>query len=97
MIRLAHERVLTSWRRARKIAETHRAFYRIRTDVEHEYRRWMEGGQRSEFLLAAGTPLLNAERIVRDYGDELPVPLKKYVASSGRRARLRHGARKPRH
>jgi hypothetical protein len=88
-VRLAHERVLTSWGRARKLVAAHQAYFRIRADIERQYRRWAEGQNRREFLLAAGTQLYSAETVVRDYHDELPPELRDYVAISGRRARWR--------
>ena len=91
-LRLAHERVLTSWRRARTIVQAHREYFRIRADVEQEHRRWAAGAHRRELLLSAGTPLQDAEGMVRDFGDELPHALREYVALSGRRARFRQRA-----
>jgi hypothetical protein len=88
-VRLAHERVLSSWGRAREIVKQHQAYFRIRADIERQYRRWAEGQKRREFLLAAGTQLYSAETVVRDYRDELPRKLSDYVAISGRRARWR--------
>jgi hypothetical protein len=88
-VRLAHERVLSSWGRAREIVKQHQAYFRIRADVERQYRRWAEGQKRREFLLAAGTQLYSAETVVRDYRDELPPKLSDYVAISGRQARWR--------
>jgi hypothetical protein len=88
-VRLAHERVLTSWGRARKLVAAHQAYFRVCADIERQHRRWMEGQKRREFLLAPGTQLYSAETVVRDYRDELQPELRDYVAISGRRARWR--------
>jgi hypothetical protein len=90
-VRLAHECVLTSWRRARAIVEarSYLTYFWVRADIEQQYRRWADGGYRRELLLARGTPLYDAESFVRDYGDDLPPTLSNYVAISGRRARWR--------
>ncbi len=88
-LRLAHERVLTSWKRASQIVQAHRDFYRITDDVEVSRGRWEAGGKPRELLLPAGAPLADAERIVRAYGSELPQQTRDYIAMSGRRARRR--------
>ena len=52
-VRLAHQRAIESWARAREIAKSNDDFYRIRGEVEEQQRRWAESGRRSELLLAA--------------------------------------------
>jgi hypothetical protein len=88
LLRLAHERVLTSWQRARLIVQQHLEFFEIKADIETEMRRWISGGRRRELLLS-GMPLAKAEATVRGYADELPTELLHYVVASGRRSRLR--------
>ena len=87
LVRFAHERVLTSWRRARSIVEAHREFFRVRADMEVQYARWDAGKRRREFLLR-GVPLTDAKGVERDFGDELPLGLRDFVTASIRRDRF---------
>jgi tetratricopeptide (TPR) repeat protein len=85
-VRLTHQRVLEDWSRARTIVAESADFYRVRSDLEENYRRWNSGGRRGELLLARGLPLAEAENIVGKYGDELTPEMRDYVKSSRKRA-----------
>src|SRR5262245_27397044 len=87
-VRLAHTRVLDSWKRASKIVQENADFYRIRAEVEEQRRRWDAAGRRGEYLIARGRPLVEAESIVRNFSGELPAGTREFVRRSGRRARL---------
>src|SRR5262245_33638282 len=87
-VRLAHARVLDSWQRAGGFVAANADFYRIRAEVEEQRRRWEAAGRRREYLIARGRPLAEAENIVRDFSEELPVATREFVRLSGRRARL---------
>ena len=71
-LRLAHDAVLTSWPKAAAAAQASRDFYRVRAEVEDALRRWQEHGQPTDRLIQRGVPLAEAERLVRDFGRELP-------------------------
>jgi tetratricopeptide (TPR) repeat protein len=88
-VRLAHDAVLASWPRASEAAQTSREFYRVRADVEDTLRRWQEHGRPKDRLIQPGVPLAEAEKLVGDFGAELPVELTSFVAASRKRARLR--------
>jgi tetratricopeptide (TPR) repeat protein len=88
-VRLAHQRVLESWGRAREIVRSNADFFRIRAEIEEQRRRWEERGRKAELLLPAGLPLVEAETIVRRHGDELEPETRAFVAASGARARRR--------
>jgi tetratricopeptide (TPR) repeat protein len=85
-VRLAHQRVLEDWGRARTIVAESADFYRVRSDLEENYRRWNSGGRRGELLLARGLPLAEADNLVGKYGDELTPEVKAYVKASRKRA-----------
>ena len=87
-VRLAHARVLDSWQRASRIVADNADFYRIRAEVEEQRRRWEAAGRRRDLLIGRGRPLAEAENIVRDFSEELPVATREFVRRSGRRARL---------
>jgi hypothetical protein len=85
-VRLTHQRVLEDWNRARTIVAESADFYRVRSDLEENYRRWNNGGRRGELLLARGLPLAEAENIVGKYSDELTPEMRDYVKASRKRA-----------
>jgi hypothetical protein len=84
-VRLAHQRVLGDWSRARTIVADSADFYRIRADLEESRRKWEMGKRRGE-LLARGLPLAEAESVVSKYGDELTPEVLTYVRASRKRA-----------
>ncbi len=96
-IRLAHQRVLENWKRAKEIVAANAEFYRIRDDVEALRRRWEKSSKKRDLLIPKGVPLAEAESIAKRYPDELGTPTLGFIAASGKRARLapasgrRHG------
>jgi tetratricopeptide (TPR) repeat protein len=88
-LRLAHDAVLTSWPRAAAAAQASRDFYRIRAEAEDAQRRWREHGKSTDRLIQAGVPLAEAEKLVVDFGPELPAELTAFVSASRNRARAR--------
>lgn len=88
-IRLAHQRVLENWKRARDIVAANAEFYRIRDDVEALRRRWEKSSKQRDLLIPKGVPLAEAESIAKRYPDELGAPTLGFIAASGKRARLK--------
>lgn len=88
-LRIAHETALTAWSRAAQALEEAKTFLRVRAEIERAEARWRAGGKRADLLLPPGVRLAEAETVLRDHHDELPVTLHAFVAASGRRARLR--------
>jgi WD40 repeat protein len=88
-VRLAHDHVLTWWPRAHEAAQASREFYRVRAEIEDAQRRWRDNGRPKDRLIAVGVPLAEAEKLVADFGAELPDDLLAYVAASRNQARAR--------
>jgi len=88
-VRLAHQRVLTDWTRARQLVAASIRFFRVREDVEDQRQRWNEAGRSRDLLIPRGLPLARAESIVKGFGDELSSATREFVRASGRRARVR--------
>ena len=88
-VRLAHDAVLASWPRASQAAQASREFYRVRAEVEDALRRWQEHGRPKDRLIQPGVPLAEAEKLVADFGAELPVEFTSFVTASRHRARRR--------
>jgi tetratricopeptide (TPR) repeat protein len=88
-VRISHQRVLESWKRAQDIVRANADFFRVRGEIEDQRRRWQARGRKPELLLSRGLPLAEAEAMVARFRSELSTELHDYVAASGRRARLR--------
>ena len=88
-IRLAHQRVLENWLRAKEIVAANAEFFRIRDDVEALRRRWEKSSKKRDLLIPKGVPLAEAESIAKRYPEELGTPTLGFIAASGKRARLR--------
>ena len=88
-IRLAHQRVLENWKRAKAIVAANAEFYRIRDDVEALKRRWEKTSKKRDLLIPKGVALAEAESIAKRYPGELSPPTLGFIAASGKRARLR--------
>ena len=70
-LRLAHERVLKSWKRAAGIVRDNADFYRLRDDVEDQQERWLAADKSDDLLIPQGLPLEEARKLVAGYSDEL--------------------------
>ena len=92
-VRLAHERVLKSWKRAADIVRDNADFYRMREDVEDQLERWRVAGKSDDLLIPLGLPLEEARKLFKGYGSELKPDMLAYVeasiAADDRRARAR--------
>ncbi|MBV8397532.1 MAG: ATP-binding protein, partial [Acetobacteraceae bacterium] len=88
-VRLAHQRVLTDWARARCLVEENIRFFSICKEVEDQRRCWNDAGQSRDQLIQPGRSLNRAESIVKNFGEELSPATREFIAASGRRARLR--------
>jgi tetratricopeptide (TPR) repeat protein len=88
-LRLAHEAVFATWPRAAAVAQASREFYRVRAEVEEGLRIWREHNRPKDRLIQPGVPLAEADKLVADFGPELPGELKGYVAASLKRGRAR--------
>ena len=88
-LQIIHERVLSSWARARDVVAMQQDFYRIRDDVEARRRHWERDRKRSDRLLSPGKPLADAESIATTYRDELTEESLTFIKASSRRARFR--------
>jgi tetratricopeptide (TPR) repeat protein len=86
-IRLAHERVLSDWQRARELVAANAEFFRVRSEIEEAERRWEAADKSRDLLIPRGIPLAEAEAVLSRFGDELGPAARDFVVASGRRAR----------
>ncbi|MCB9957910.1 MAG: AAA family ATPase [Rhodospirillaceae bacterium] len=88
-VRLAHERVISSWKRARDLVAANLDFFRIRQEVEDACARWQSSGRRRDRLIAPGIALEEAAGLRRRFGGELDSDTNAFVRVSSDRAHLR--------
>ena len=81
-VRLAHERVLQSWGRARDIVRENSDFYRIRDDVEDQLHRWQAANKPDELLIPPGLALEEARKLIEGYGEELDRESHAFIVAS---------------
>ena len=88
-IRLAHEALISRWKRARDQLAADRRDLETRTLVERQFSRWNQarGGAR-RLLLLRNPDLANAVDLAKRWGDELDGPNRDFIKQSYRRARL---------
>ncbi|MBV8411472.1 MAG: NACHT domain-containing protein [Alphaproteobacteria bacterium] len=82
-MRVAHEALLTHWRRARTLFETHGAKLALKEDLERSAVRWREQKENKEtFLILGATPLVEAEQLLADSRVGLSSLAREYVRES---------------
>ena len=96
-VRLAHERVLKSWKRAAGIVRDNADFYRLRDDVEDQLERWRAADKADDLLIPPGLPLEEARKLVAGYGGELDPEMRAYIDASIAADHKRISARRLRH
>lgn len=87
VLRIAHDRVLVSWRRAQTLISRNRNFYRVFDAVEHARRVWATNGKSNGYLLPEGAQVAEGEVLLREHGDELSAEMRDYLRRSIARAR----------
>jgi hypothetical protein len=81
-LRLTHERVLRSWKRAASIVRDNAEFYRMRCHVEDQLEHWLDENQSQDLLIPPGLPLEEARKLIAEYGEELKPDARDYVEAS---------------
>ena len=87
-VRLAHEALISHWRRARVQLAEDRRDIETRKLIENQHRRWETAADAAKpSRLLRDPDLANARDLARRWGDELPEPLRKFIDLSDRAAR----------
>ena len=86
-LRIAHERVLESWQRAKRFLAAEKFFFQTRSDIESLHLRWQRKRSLGQ-LIPLGPSLKAASELRRSYGDELPVELSAFIDRSVLRGKL---------
>jgi WD40 repeat protein/energy-coupling factor transporter ATP-binding protein EcfA2 len=88
-LRLAHEALISRWKRARDQLLSDRRDLETRELVERQQRRWQNaGGSAKRQLLLRDPDLANAVDLSRRWGDELDPQTRGFIQASWRRARM---------
>lgn len=93
-LRIAHERVLRSWTRARDIIDSLGDFFRVRDEVEEAQRKWEESDRAADCLITARRALDAAENQVARYGDLLSQESRNFIEASSRHWRRKERLKK---
>ena len=88
-VRITHERVLTSWRRAQASVAANAEFFRVRADVETARTRWEAEGRRRDRLIPPGLALAEAEAVLARFAEDMGEAACGFIRVSAGRARLR--------
>lgn len=81
-LRVAHEALLTHWRRARALFETHGAKLALKDDLERSAIRWRDQKRDENFLILGEAPLVEAEQVLGDSRVALSALAHEYIKES---------------
>jgi eukaryotic-like serine/threonine-protein kinase len=87
---VAHEALLRVWPEVGRWEKENRDFLRVRARLGEAMARWIECNQESDYLLAPGRPLAEAEELLQDYEASLDPEEENYIRAS--RAKLARAA-----
>jgi WD40 repeat protein len=94
---VAHEALLREWQRVTDWLKQNREFLRMRDRLEASMRQWKLMERHRDYLLSAGLPLAEAEKLVDAFGDSLNREQLHFVSASiaeqARKRKLRNRIR----
>ena len=91
---VAHEALFRVWPKISRWEKENRDFLRVRARVGEAMARWLECNRQSDYLLAPGRPLAEAEDLLRNYESSLEPEERSYILVS--RAIVARGVRRRR-
>jgi tetratricopeptide (TPR) repeat protein len=80
--RVAHEALLTHWRRAGTLFETHGAKLALKDDIERAAIRWHDQSRGDGFLILGEAPIIEAEQLLSDSRVQLTDLAREYIQVS---------------
>ena len=81
-VSVAHEALLREWQRARDWLIENREFLRMRERVDSSLKLWLSRGKQKDDLLGPGLPLMEGEKLVKDFGPSLSGEQVDYICAS---------------
>jgi Novel STAND NTPase 1 len=91
---VAHEAWFRVWPEISRWEKENRDFLRVRVRLGETLARWIECNRQSDYLLAPGRPLAEAEDLLKNYGTSMDPEEKNYILAS--RATVARGVRRRR-
>ncbi|MBV8216499.1 MAG: protein kinase [Verrucomicrobia bacterium] len=91
-VMVAHEALFRIWPEIDRWAKNNRDFLRVRARLGEALARWTECNRQSDYLLAPGRPLAEAEDLLKNHEHSLDQDEKDYVLAS--KTRVARGARR---
>jgi tetratricopeptide (TPR) repeat protein len=79
---VAHEALFRVWPEVGRWEKENRDFLRVRARLGEAMARWIECNRESDYLLAPGRPLAEAEELLRDYEASLDPEEENYIQAS---------------
>jgi serine/threonine protein kinase/tetratricopeptide (TPR) repeat protein len=79
---VAHEALFRVWPEISRWEKENRDFLRIRARLGEAMARWVECNRQSDYLLAPGLPLVEAEDLLKNYATSLEQDEKSYILTS---------------
>lgn len=93
VVRVAHEALLNRWPRLQHWLTEDRDFLRVRARVAGAAAHWRQEGNRSDYLLAPGKPLTEAEDILTRRREDLEADVIAFIEASHQKATRTHKVR----
>src|SRR6516165_7520885 len=81
-VSVAHEALLREWQRVREWLKKNREFLRMRDRLDASERQWKLKERHRDYLLPAGLPLAEAEKLVDEFADSLNQEHLDYISAS---------------
>ena len=91
-VMVAHEALFRIWPEIDRWAQKNRDFLRVRMRLGEAMARWIECNRQSDYLLAAGRPLAEAEDLLKNHAHSLDQEEKNFVLAS--KARVARSVRR---
>jgi WD40 repeat protein len=81
-VSVAHEALLREWQRVKEWLKRNREFLRMRDRLDASERQWKLKERHRDYLLPAGLPLAEAEKLVDEFADSLNREHLDYISAS---------------
>jgi WD40 repeat protein/serine/threonine protein kinase len=92
-VSVAHEALLREWQRVRDWLTENRDFLRMRERVDSSLKLWLSRGKQHDDLLGPGLPLVEGEKLVKDFRPSLSREQVDYISASIDERKRRNRAR----
>jgi Novel STAND NTPase 1 len=85
-VMVSHEALFRAWPEISRWEKENRDFLRVRARLGEAMARWIECNRESDYLLATGRPLAEAEDLLKNYEQSLDSEEQSYILASRAKA-----------